>query len=141
MGGLLGHPEAPRVPRPSHGAAVRGHRDDRRLRPAAVHGLGLIGHGHFPTTAAAWTSFAGLAVLSSVLPFLAYQYGVKMVGPSIASIFLYFLPVYGVAFAVVFLGEAFRPYHAAGFVLVTLGVVLATAPIGGSRVAAVAGSS
>ncbi len=84
--------------------------------------------GSLPVSASAWTSILGLAVLSSVLPFLAYQYGVKIVGPSVTSVFLYFLPVYGVTFAAIFLGEAFHAYHAAGFVLVMVGVVLATAP-------------
>lgn len=89
--------------------------------------------GSLPVSASAWTSILGLAVLSSVLPFLAYQYGVKIVGPSVTSVFLYFLPVYGVTFAAIFLGEAFHAYHAAGFVLVMAGVVLATAPIDAIR--------
>jgi drug/metabolite transporter (DMT)-like permease len=46
----------------------------------------------------------------------------------LTSIFLYLLPVYGIVLAVVFLGETFRPYHAAGLVLVLGGIVLATAP-------------
>lgn len=93
----------------------------------------LVGTGRLPTSAAAWTSILGLAVLSSVLPFLAYQYGVKIVGPSITSVFLYFLPVYGVSFAAIFLGESFHAYHAAGFILVMAGVVLATAPLDAIR--------
>ncbi len=80
-----------------------------------------------PLKIAAWASLAGLAVVSSVLPFLSYQYGVKVVGPSITSAFLYLLPVYGVLQAMIFLGEEFHTYHAVGFVLVTAGVVMATA--------------
>jgi len=80
-----------------------------------------------PTAHQAWISLVGLAVFASVLPFSSYQYGVKIVGPSITSVFLYFLPAYGVVMAVLFLGEEFHAYHAVGFVMVTLGVVLATA--------------
>lgn len=83
-----------------------------------------------PARTDAWMSIAGLAIFSSLLPFLSYQYGVKVVGPSITSVFLYLLPVYGVAMAVIFLGEEFHAYHAAGFVLVMAGVVLATAQFG-----------
>ncbi|WP_436641531.1 DMT family transporter [Microbaculum sp. FT89] len=83
-----------------------------------------------PLEAAAWISLIGLAIFSSVLPFLSYQYGVKVVGPSITSAFLYLLPVYGVLMAVTFLGEEFHTYHAVGFVLVTAGVILATAQFG-----------
>ena len=76
----------------------------------------------------AWASIAGIVIFASVLSFSAYQYGIKKVGPALTSIFLYLLPVYGIALAVLFLGEAFRPYHAVGLVLVLGGIVLATAP-------------
>jgi drug/metabolite transporter (DMT)-like permease len=89
-----------------------------------------------PLSGVAWGSMFGLAIFASLLPFLAYQHGVKIVGPAITSVFLYLLPVYGVLMAVVFLGEEFHTYHAAGFVLVTTGVVLATAPFAGRSAAA-----
>jgi drug/metabolite transporter (DMT)-like permease len=83
-----------------------------------------------PTEGAAWANLVGLAIFSSVLPFSAYQYGVKVVGPSITSVFLYLLPAYGVVMAILFLGEEFHAYHAVGFVLVSLGVIMATAQFG-----------
>ncbi len=82
----------------------------------------------FPATPDAWISIAGLVLVSSVLAYSSYQYGVKTVGPTLTSIFMYLLPVYGVALAIVFLGEEVRPYHGLGFLLVMLGVVSATAP-------------
>jgi drug/metabolite transporter (DMT)-like permease len=84
--------------------------------------------GGFPSTLRAWASIAGLVIFSSVLSFATYQYGIKKVGPALTSIFLYLLPVYGIALAVLFLGETLRPYHAVGLVLVLGGIVLATAP-------------
>ena len=84
--------------------------------------------GGFPSTLRAWASIAGIVIFASVLSFSTYQYGVKKVGPALTSIFLYLLPVYGIALAVLFLGESFRPYHAVGLVLVLGGIVLATAP-------------
>lgn len=83
-----------------------------------------------PFVPEAWGSMLALAVFSSLLPFLSYQYGVKVVGPAITSMFLYLLPVYGVLMAVIFLGEEFHLFHAVGFVLVMAGVILATAQFG-----------
>jgi drug/metabolite transporter (DMT)-like permease len=88
----------------------------------------MIALGHFPQTAHAWASIVGLAVVPSVLAYSSYQYGVKMVGPTVTGIFLYLLPAYGVVMAVLLLNEAFELFHAAGLVLVSCGVVLATAP-------------
>lgn len=96
------------------------------LIPCMIAELWLI--GGFPSTVRAWASIAGIVIFASVLSFSAYQYGIKKVGPALTSIFLYLLPVYGIALAVIFLGEAFRPYHAVGLVLVLGGIVLATAP-------------
>lgn len=81
-----------------------------------------------PTGRDAWASILGVAVVASVLAFSAYQYGVRTVGPGTTSIFMYLLPAYGVGLAVLFLGETLAAYHAAGFVCVTCGVILATAP-------------
>lgn len=87
-----------------------------------------IDTGRFPANAAAWSSIAGLALVSSVLAFTTFQYGIKIVGPAKAGVFLYLLPPYGVGLAILFLGERFETFHAIGLVLVTTGVVMATAP-------------
>ncbi len=79
-----------------------------------------------PTAPSAWISVLTLAVFPSVLAFSAYQYGVKAVGPSVTSVFLYLMPVYGIALAITFLGEAFHWYHALGLGLVVGGIALAT---------------
>lgn len=84
--------------------------------------------GGFPMSARAWVAILALATVSSVLAFSSYQYGVKVFGPTITSIVLYVMPVYGVGLAILVLGEAFRTYHLAGMGLVLVGVVLATFP-------------
>ncbi|MCZ7656777.1 MAG: DMT family transporter [Xanthobacteraceae bacterium] len=86
----------------------------------------VVGHGVVPRDLPAWLSIAAIVVFSSVLPFSAFQYGVKVVGPAVTSVFMYLLPPYGVALAWMFLGETFRPYHALGLALVVAGIVLAT---------------
>ncbi len=84
--------------------------------------------GRFPATLDAWTSIFGVALIASVLAFSCFQYGVKIVGPSTAGLFMYLLPPYGVLMAVIFLGEELHVYHFAGFILIMAGLVLATAP-------------
>ncbi len=84
--------------------------------------------GTFPTAANAWASVAGLVIVSSVLAFSTFQYAIKLVGPSIAGMFMYLLPPYGVLMAVVFLGERLHPYHFVGFLLIMSGLMLGTLP-------------
>jgi drug/metabolite transporter (DMT)-like permease len=80
----------------------------------------------FPVTARAWTSIGSIVLFASLLSFSTYQYGVKTVGPSVTSVFMYLLPIYGVALAAMFLGEELHAYHAVGLALVLGGIVLAT---------------
>ncbi len=94
-----------------------------------------VTHQAMPTRLDAWASIAGLAVFASVLPFLMYQYGIKIVGAPITATFIYLLPAYGVVLAVVFLGEAFKTYHAFGFVMIMTGIVAATAQFPRRRIA------
>lgn len=92
---------------------------------AAVETLWL---GHFPHTLTAWGNIGGIVLFASLLAFSAFQYGVNVLGSSLGGVFLYFLPVYGVTLAVIFLGEQLAPFHFWGILLVLSGVVLATFP-------------
>lgn len=84
--------------------------------------------GQFPSSRTAWISIVALAVFPSVLAFSAFQYGVKAVGPSVAGLFVYLMPVFGVVLAALFLDERFEAFHAVGMGLVMAGVVMATLP-------------
>lgn len=88
----------------------------------------LLQGGQVPATRAAWIGVAGIVMLGSLLAFSGFQYGVRVLGPSLAGVFMYLLPPYGVGLAVAFLGESFEGFHAIGIALVTGGVVLATFP-------------
>lgn len=81
-----------------------------------------------PTEAHSWAAIAGIVLISSLLAFSTFQFGVRALGASIAGVFMYLLPPYGVGLAIVFLGEEFHPYHAAGIALVMAGVITATFP-------------
>ena len=95
------------------------------LAPGAL--LEALFVGGPPARGDVWLGILGLAIVPSLLAFLSFQIGVKAVGPSLTGIFAYLMPIYGVLMAVVFLGESFEPYHAAGMALTVSGVVLATA--------------
>lgn len=84
--------------------------------------------GHQPTGLHDWGQVLLIALFPSALAFTLYQYCVRVAGASISAVFLYLLPVYGVAMAVVLLGEELHPYHGAGFLLILAGVVLASRP-------------
>ncbi|MDP3898721.1 MAG: DMT family transporter [Mesorhizobium sp.] len=81
-----------------------------------------------PATPTAWSGIAGIILFASLLAFSGFQFGARTLGPSLAGIFMYLMPPFGVGMAVLFLGEAFQPFHAAGIALVMGGVVLATFP-------------
>ena len=70
---------------------------------------------------------AYFAVFPSVLGYLFWNRGVQQVGPNRAALFLYLIPVFGVALAVTFLGERLHLFHLAGAALIFTGIYLATA--------------
>ena len=88
----------------------------------------LVQGDAMPTEAHSWAAIAGIVLISSLLAFSTFQFGVRALGASIAGVFMYLLPPYGVGLAIVFLGEEFHAYHAAGIALVMAGVITATFP-------------
>jgi drug/metabolite transporter (DMT)-like permease len=81
----------------------------------------------WPTPAeAAGVLYVGLA--ASVGAYICWNRGVAVVGANAAGFTVHLLPAFGTALAMLFLGEAFRLFHAAGFAAILLGVVVATRP-------------
>ncbi len=83
-------------------------------------------HGYGPVTASGWASIAALAVMPSLLAFLAYQWLVREVGTMRTGMALYFMPIVGVGLATIFLGEQLHAYHLVGTLTTIGGVALAT---------------
>ena len=79
-----------------------------------------------PLTATSVGMVAYVAVFPSVLAYAFWNRGMLTLGPARASLFTHLVPVFTALLAVAFLGEALRPYHAAGMALVFTGLVLAT---------------
>ncbi|UOE92643.1 DMT family transporter [Alkalihalobacillus sp. LMS39] len=73
-----------------------------------------------------WISIAHMSVFVTVVSFIMYYQGIKIVGAAKASIFINFMPVSAVIMATVFLGESFMLVHAIGAVFVLTGVYIGT---------------
>lgn len=67
-----------------------------------------------------------VGIAASVIAFIFWNRGVATVGANAAGFTLHLLPAFGTILAIVFLGEQFRPFHAAGVATILVGVVLAT---------------
>ena len=75
-------------------------------------------------TPTAIATIAYLAIFPSIVAYVCWNQAVAAVGPNVAGFFNPVIPVFGILFAVIFLGEPLRAYHLAGFALVLGGVVL-----------------
>ncbi len=67
-----------------------------------------------------------VAIFPSIIAYLCFNRGVELVGANRAGLFIHLMPVFGSLMAILFLGEAFRWYHAAGIPLIAAGIFLAT---------------
>jgi drug/metabolite transporter (DMT)-like permease len=65
-----------------------------------------------------------LAIFPSIVAYICWNQAVAALGPNIVGFFNPVIPVFGIVFAVIFLGEPLRTYHLTGFALVLGGVVL-----------------
>ncbi|MEO0543862.1 MAG: DMT family transporter [Pseudomonadota bacterium] len=86
-----------------------------------------VGSG-MPQSTAGWQALAGIVVISSLMAFSAYQFGVRHLGPSLAGMFMFLMTPFGVLLAVFFLNETLEAYQMLAIVAVMVGVATATMP-------------
>jgi len=67
-----------------------------------------------------------MGLMASVVAFICWNRGVAAVGANAAGFTVHLLPAFGTVLAIVFLGETFAPFHAAGMATIVAGVLLAT---------------
>ena len=67
-----------------------------------------------------------MGVAASVVAFICWNKGVSVVGANAAGFTIHLLPAFGTLLAILFLGETFSLYHAAGIATILAGVVIAT---------------
>ncbi|MBU9721374.1 DMT family transporter [Bacillus alkalicola] len=77
-------------------------------------------------SALTWGSILHMSVIVSVVSFIMYYQGIKMIGAGKASIFINFMPLSAVILAIVLLGEPLLPIHILGAILVLTGVTVGT---------------
>ncbi len=70
--------------------------------------------------------FIFIAIFPSLLSYGFWAYGVKHLGPNIAAVSCYLMPVMAACLAVPLLGEALYSHHIIGGVLILLGLYLST---------------
>ncbi len=67
-----------------------------------------------------------VALFPAIVAYLCFNRGVELLGANRAGHFFHLQPAFGVVLAMLFLGERFQPYHAAGIALIAAGILLAT---------------
>lgn len=82
------------------------------------------GTGALPTEAGAWWLLAALAVVSTFVPVLTINLGIKRIGASRAAIASFIGPVSTAVLAWAVLGESLEPVQLAGMALVMAGVLV-----------------
>jgi drug/metabolite transporter (DMT)-like permease len=84
-----------------------------------------------------WYGVAYLAFLSTIGAYWFYLEGIKRLNASRAAIFINLVPVFGVTFSVIFLGELINPLiHFSAFLLISAGVVFVNSDTLGSSISA-----
>jgi drug/metabolite transporter (DMT)-like permease len=68
---------------------------------------------------------AYVVIFPSALAYLFFNRGVELIGPNRAAPFFHLMPVFGSALAIAFLGERPHLFHAVGYALVLVGIVIA----------------
>ena len=74
----------------------------------------------------AWFAIAYIAVFPSLIAYLFFNRGVERLGAALAGQSMHMMPLFGSILAVLFLGEQFHTYHAAGIALIAAGILLAS---------------
>ena len=83
--------------------------------------------------AATVAGMAYFAIFPSILSYLFWNRGVQQVGANRAGLFLYLVPVFGVALAITFLGEQLHLFHLVGAALIFIGIAISSAGVSGAK--------
>jgi drug/metabolite transporter (DMT)-like permease len=65
-----------------------------------------------------------VAAFPSIVAYFCWNRGIDRLGPNRGGLFICLIPVFASLLAVVFLGEALKPFHGAGMALIVAGMVL-----------------
>ena len=79
----------------------------------------------WPTTATAFGVIVYTAIFPSIIGQALFIRGIEALGGNAAGLFVNLVPIFGALLAILFLGEAFRAFHAMALMLVLGGITLA----------------
>jgi drug/metabolite transporter (DMT)-like permease len=79
----------------------------------------------FQTTLLTIGALVYVAIVPSIIAMIAWNRGIELIGANRAGVFLHLVPLFSVALAGLFLGEALMAYHVVGLLLILAGVWLA----------------
>lgn len=82
--------------------------------------------GGFEISASTALIFVYLGICPSILSYICWNHGVKVLGPSLAVIFVYLQPVFTAVIAFAVLGERLAGFHLSGGLLILVGLVLSS---------------
>jgi len=97
---------------------------------ALVYLSGVLGPLAIEMTLPRAAAVAYIALFPSLLAFHMWSRAITALGPNVAGQFQYLIPVFGLLFAVLLLGEPLHLYHVLGMLAVLSGVWLASRPGG-----------
>ncbi|MGE4658308.1 MAG: DMT family transporter, partial [Gammaproteobacteria bacterium] len=80
--------------------------------------------GSFELSASVVSTMIYLAVFPTLLATFFWNFSVRSLGANRATIFINLIPVFGAAFAMIFLGEELFAYHIFGAAFVFIGILL-----------------
>ena len=86
----------------------------------------LAGGAHIVAGPRAFLAMGYMAIFPSFIAYLLFNRGVELIGAGRAGQSMHLMPLFGSVLAVLFLGEHFRPYHAAGIALIGTGILVAS---------------
>ena len=89
-----------------------------------LFGQPILFTGAPETFTVALSALVYVAFIPTMAGNLLFLYGVKSLGPTYASVFLYLSPVFSALFAILFLGENLEWYHIAGFAIIVFGLII-----------------
>ena len=81
-----------------------------------------------------WGNLAYLGIFGTVIGFVWYYDGIRLIGPSRASLFINFVPISAILLAHVILGEPLTPALLVGAMMVIAGVSLNQLSVAGGRI-------
>ncbi len=86
----------------------------------------LAGGAHITGGSRALLAMGYMAIFPSFVAYLLFNRGIELIGAGPAGQSMHLMPLFGSVLAVVFLGERFHIYHAAGIALIAVGILLAS---------------